>query len=83
MSAKHSLDMGANFPYDASDAWWNSDDTRMPPPAKDWAHRAARGVMADLKDRRGIKHELEAVDEATRKELIEALAAIIREAYRE
>lgn len=44
----------------------------------DWAERAAQGVLADLADRGGIKHELAGVDEAIRTEIAEALSRIIR-----
>lgn len=81
MSAKQKLKHGNDFPLDAPDAWWEGDATNPPPP-KDWAHAAARGVIADLQDRRGIKHELERgnLDEDIRAEIVDALAAIIREA---
>lgn len=75
--AKHQLEHGAEFPYDATDEWWGGDG-KNPPPAKDWAHAAARGVLADLNDRKGIKRELEEVDEEVRIELVESLAEIIR-----
>lgn len=68
---------GQRFPYDAPDSWWHSN--KMPPPAaKDWAHAAARGILADLGDRRGIKQELEELDEDIRVEIAEAIAGIIR-----
>lgn len=70
---------GNEFPYDASDAWRNSDDA--PPPPSDWAHSAARGVLADLTDRRGIKWGFDDVDEDVRVEIVEAMAAIIRAAH--
>jgi len=81
MSAKQTLKHGNDFPLDAPDAWWEGDATNPPPP-KDWAHSAARGVIADLQDRCGIKHGLERgnLDEEIRTEIVEALAAIIREA---
>lgn len=76
--AKHSLERGAEYPYDAPDAWWDSGkDT---PPAKDWAHAAARGILHDLCDRRGIKRGFEGIDEETRVEIVESLSAIIRAA---
>lgn len=49
----------------------------------DWAHRAARGVLSDLSDRRGIKWELQKVDMDTRKDIVAALAEIIRLAHSE
>lgn len=77
--AKHRLEHGAKFPYDATDEWWNGDG-KNPPPAKDWAHAAARGVLADLSDRQGIKWELEKIDEDVRAELVGSVAEIIRAA---
>lgn len=74
----NALQHGAQFPYDGGEDFWNS---KVPaPPATDWAHAAARGVLADLSDRRGIRHELEAVDYDVREELTQSLAAIIRAA---
>lgn len=72
---QHRLELGAQFPYDASD-----DAVRTPPPATDWAHTAARGVIADLQDRRGIKHAFDNLDEDVRKEITGDMAAIIRAA---
>lgn len=81
-NAEQSLRHGNEFPYDASDAWWRSH-SRKPPRAKDWAHRAARGILADLTDRRAVKWGFDDVDGATRKEIAASLAAIIREAAEE
>lgn len=69
MDAQHALDMGAKYPYDAED---------VPTPPVDWAHAAARGVLADLCDRRGINWEFESVDTEVRIDIVEALSAIIR-----
>lgn len=71
------IEMGTNYPYDASDAWWEADG-KKPPRHKDWAHAAARGVLADLQDRGGIKHGFDNVDEDVRRDIVESLAAIIR-----
>lgn len=78
--AKHSLVAGSRWPYDASDAWWESEHTKPLPP-KDWAHSAARGILHDLNDRRGIKQGFNGIDEDIRKEIAESIAAIIREAH--
>lgn len=75
----HSLRRGDRFPYDASDRWRNGD-TENPPPPTDWAHRAARGVIADLTDRGGIKWGFEDIDEDVRAEIVATLATIIRAA---
>ena len=74
--------LGNTFPFDASDEWWK-DETPVPMVPPDWAHAAARGVIADLKDRRGIKHCLERseIDEDTRTEIIESLASSIRTSF--
>jgi hypothetical protein len=77
--AQRALAHGADFPYDGGGEFWTKIDV-PPPPAVDWAHRAARGVLADLSDRQGIKHELYNVDYSVREELTAAIAAVIREA---
>jgi len=71
--AQRALDMGAKHPYEVVDDHIS--------PATDWAHAAARGVLADLSDRGGIKHELADVDAEVRIDIVEALSAIIRLAH--
>lgn len=73
----HSLEMGAEFPFDAPDERPGRKDV-PPPPAEDWAHAAARGVIADLQDRRGIKREFEGLDYETRVIIVSSLTDIIR-----
>jgi hypothetical protein len=77
--AEYRLEHGAKYPYDGGSAFC-IDECPNPPPATDWAHAAARGVLADLLDRRGIKwaFEDEEIDHDTRKEIVESLAEIIR-----
>jgi len=82
MSAKHRLAHGAEFPYDAPDEWWGGN-AESPPASVDKAHAAARGIIADLQDRRGIKRGFDDIDESTRVEIVESIAAIIREAFQE
>lgn len=81
--AERALAGGARFPYDAPDSWWhsNDEDGSKAPPATDWAHAAARGVMTDLNDRSGIKHGFRGIDEEIRVEITLALAEIIRAAW--
>lgn len=69
------LEQGARYPYDAPDA-----EDAPASAAADWAHLAARGVVADLKDRRAIKWGFDNIDEAIRASLIADLADIIRTA---
>lgn len=64
--AAFSLEHGTEFPYHG----------RKP---KNQAERIALGILADLSDRRGIKWELEKVDEEVRRDIVKALAAIIEE----
>lgn len=71
------LEQGARYPYDATDNWWK-DAGVAAPPAADWAHHAARGIMADLTDRRGIKYSFDNIDEDVRIEIVTSLAEIIR-----
>jgi len=74
MSAEDTLEKGKRYPYDSA------SDTRDSP-ATDWAHVAARGVIADLSGRRGIGQELELVEHEIRVEIVQSLAEIIRLAY--
>jgi hypothetical protein len=70
-------------PYDASDACWQSnDDAEGFPEPKDWAVVAARVVISDLRDRRGIKGGFERIDEELRVEIVNTLADLIREVHR-
>lgn len=78
--AQSRIKHGNEFPYDAPDDWWNADVVIPPAPATDWAHLAARGIIADLEDRRGIKNELHNIDEEIRVDIVQSIAAIIREA---
>ncbi|PAL20200.1 hypothetical protein [Sphingopyxis sp. GW247-27LB] len=75
--AQITLAHGAKWPFDAPDTWWQ-DDGENPPPPTDWAHAAARGVLSDLNDRRGIKQGFLGLDEDIRAEIVSSLAAIIR-----
>lgn len=49
----------------------------------DWAEKAALSVLNDLSDRRGIKHELDAIDYDVREEIVITMAAIIRNCARD
>lgn len=69
-NAMRSLENGEKYPYDDS------------VPLADWAHAAARGILADLSDRRGIKNGLNDVDDGVRAEIVSALSEIIRQANR-
>jgi hypothetical protein len=81
MTPKRQIKHGNELPFDESDYWWADVGTKPKRPT-DWAHSAARGIIAALKDRQGIKHELEhyRIDEDTRREIVEEIAAIIRAA---
>ena len=77
---ERTLERGLEYPYDAPDNWkLNGDEPDQP---EDWAHIAARGILYDLSDRRGIKQELGMVDEDVRKEITETMAMLIRHAER-
>ncbi len=71
--AEIALNIGDKYPYEL-----HPGDNPEPP---DWAHRAARGVIADLDDRSGIKHELRRVRVDDRKDIVASLAQIIRLAH--
>lgn len=78
MNAKKRIVNGNAFPFDAPDEWW-AGDGRNPPPPVDKAHATARGIIAELQDRRGIKLGFIDLDDEIRIEIVEKLAEIIRE----
>lgn len=78
--ASHRLKTGGEWPYDTPDGWEYGHPL---PEAKDWAHRAARGIIRDMCDRRGIKWGFENIDADVRVEIVETTAEIIRRAYSE
>lgn len=71
---------GQRWPYDAPDPTSTVETIEGLFPATDWQHAAARGIVADLCDRRAIKWGFQEVDEDIRKEIIGIAAQIIREA---
>jgi hypothetical protein len=66
-NAEFSIKIGQEYPYNDR-------------PPKDKYEVAALGILADLNDRRGIKHELADVDVSIREEIVESMANIIRKA---
>jgi hypothetical protein len=71
------LQQGDRYPYDATDEWRDTNHEDDAPPAEDWAHSAARGIVANLRDRRGIKHGFDNVDEDVRRGIVAAIRRII------
>lgn len=69
-NAADAIERGCEFAY-------HLDDEPLPKTA-DWAEMAASGILADLTDRKGIRHELEACDSETRVEIFETITMIIR-----
>lgn len=77
------LEQAKSFPYDAPDSYQEDYDTnKQPPVAKDWCHLAARGVLANLLGRRGIRPALEDLDEDIRIDIIDSVTEIIRAAHK-
>jgi hypothetical protein len=70
--AQISYRIGNLYPY---------DDTQDGVPDPHWTVMAARGVLADLQDRQGIKHGFVNVDCDIRAEIVARLAEIILLAY--
>jgi hypothetical protein len=85
MDASRALIEGDEFPYDAADRWWctHADVVGRPPKPSDFAHRAARGIIANLRDRRGVKNGFDRIDEDMRIDMVNDAAEIIREAIRQ
>ena len=76
--AEFSVTQGAEFPYDAPDAWKDAYPNVLPIPAIDWAHTAARAAIRELKDWLGVGSEIDYIDEDTRLEIVAIIAEIIR-----
>lgn len=72
--AQRNVDGGAEYPYDAPNQAMLGDG--------DWSVLAARAVIYDLTDRRGIKHGFDNVDDDVRIDIVRALAATIKAAHR-
>lgn len=81
MSPKQAIIHGNEYPYDETDAWWSSEDRTPPSLPEDWAHSAARGIIANLEGRAGVRLALVHIDEAIRKEIVGDIARIIRNAH--
>lgn len=65
------------FPYDGYD-----DDGEIAAlQHTGWPETAARAIIGDLSDRRGIKHGFDNIDFEIRQEIVAHLAAIIRYAH--
>ena len=75
------VEHGASFPFDALTEWWDSNEPLPPPPARNWQHKAARGIFSSMRDRRGIKQELAhyIFTEFERASMVESLATLIRD----
>ncbi|WP_395697798.1 hypothetical protein [Methylocella sp.] len=79
------LRSGRRCPFDAPDAEPGNDDLVLPEPG-DWAVRAARGIIADFNDRGADMNDAfhpERVAEETRIEIVDVMAAIMRETLRQ
>lgn len=80
--AQQSINHGAEFPYDAGHEFWDGSHPRVPPPATSWAHAAARGIFADLTDRRGLKNLLASISREVASEMVQSVTEIILTAER-
>ena len=82
--AQWMLEHGDNVPFDPHRP--AGEDDLLVPDYGDWAVRAARGIIAEYSDRGAEFNEAfhpERVAEDTRIEIIDIMAAIIREALRQ
>ncbi len=69
--ARHNLELGEKFPYDG----------KRESVSPDWAHKAARGVMIDLCDRRYVKHALVDLDDDVKRDIILSIKETILTAH--
>lgn len=73
-NAEWSLKQGERVPYDYDKKFCAG----CPQPAKDCAHLAARGILANMTDRKGIANGFENIDYDVIVEITESIANIIR-----
>jgi hypothetical protein len=78
--AREALRYGAQVPFDCEIT--GDPDEFKPPRVKDWAVRAARGVCAELQGRAGMKEIMGNIYPTQARDLVQVIAAIIREADR-
>ena len=78
IDVENSLQHGASFPFDC----WDGDGECTATPATSWAHAAARGILANLSDRRGIDSALDNIDYDVRAEIVQSITEIILTAER-
>lgn len=76
------INHGAQFPYDGGQEFWEGSRHRVPPPATNWAHAAARGIFADLTDRRGLRNVLASISHDVVSEMVQSVTDIILTAER-
>lgn len=70
-----------NLPYDFPLEATVSELSLTPQPARNWQHRAARAVIADLQNRWGISEELSLIDPDIRQSIVRSLEEIISEVH--
>lgn len=76
------LAQGDKYPHDAPNAFWFSTGGITAPTADDWAHRASRAILAEIRHRTG-KFGVTKSAESERRELVTLIAEIIRLAKQE
>lgn len=74
-AAQMALSHGAEFPFDQV----RVPENALPSPPSDVAVTIARGMFADLTDRRGIRQELDACDDAACLSLFRLSVEVIRQ----
>lgn len=73
MSAEFSIKHGNKFAYDLM----HKDEDCSTRVGTHWSIIAARGVLSNFKDRRGLRNELDNIDDDIREEMVLELAEII------
>ena len=76
LKALKALDHGARVPFDDPMPGFNPD--QAPPPARSWAHAAARGVYASLEDTNVLHRHQDVYEAEKRSEIIDGMTDIIQ-----
>lgn len=82
MTPSFLIEQGNKYPFDAPDKWWQADANQPnpPPPATHWSVSAARAIVKDLQERKGIAQELtvDKIDEKTRQAIILSISEVVK-----
>lgn len=76
--AEEAIAYAKEAPFDAPAGFWEDTSTKPPPRARNWQHRAARAVIAELQGRESMRQVLGEVEQPLAGEIVATITEIIR-----